>query len=400
MRDTLKAINLAEFLNRHYGASFNMKNTHPTSLCIFHDDTNPSLKYNEEHNTVICWSSCHASDEIPPGRPIDIFTCVSLKEGLDIKTQFVDIMQKICELENITYKGNNISQEEVNLYKYNSSLTKKYIDNLRSPDNVIHEVHTYLSDRGIDKQTIVDFFLGLTSQNEEKFGIANSSNKLSIPILSDDGTKVLSICKRELPSGVGQNKYMHSKTDIVWKKSNVLYGFSHAKELARSTGEVYVVEGFFDLYSLYQIGIKNVVSTMGLNLTEVQCLKLKKIAKTVVFILDQDNAGMKSAKGNVNMCVKHNLNVDIIPSLEFNGKDMNDVCIKLKWKKKELVDLLCRNRVDGIQYLLSPIISGYSSVEMKAKMKAFEEGMKLIDTMEDGYKKEVYLSEFKKKINM
>jgi DNA primase (bacterial type) len=50
-----------------------------------------------------------------------------------------------------------------------------------------------------------------------------------------------------------------------------------------------------DLISLYQIGIKNVVATLGTALTKEHANLLKKYIKEAIVMFDSDEAGKKAA---------------------------------------------------------------------------------------------------------
>ncbi len=57
-----------------------------------------------------------------------------------------------------------------------------------------------------------------------------------------------------------------------------------------------IVEGYMDLVSLYQAGIRNVVATMGTALTPDHGKMLKRMTKNVVALFDGDSAGMEAAE--------------------------------------------------------------------------------------------------------
>lgn len=399
LKETLLEINLGAFLNTHYGTKFDLNSHSPMSVCIFHNDKKPSLTYKKESNRVICWTSCYCNTlGVPESTPLDIFNVVSLKESLDCKKDFVEIMKIICRLENIPFQERKLDPRIENMYQYKANVAKRYIDNLRSKENITHQVHTYLEDRGIAKQTAADFFLGLTSSNEDKFGISQRSNMLSIPILNENGDKIFAICCRQIIENSYSPKYKHDKSDEIWKKKETLYGFSHAKKIAREQDEMYIVEGYFDVFSMYQIGLKNTVATMGASMTEEQCVKIKKLVSRVVFILDQDITGDSAFKRSLDACLRHGLSVEVIASLDFLGKDMNDVCIKLEWDAEKIKELLNKNKRDAISHSLHPIVDALENQILNLRKNAYKEVMGLLDKLEDGYEKEVYVNEYKKRI--
>lgn len=95
--------------------------------------------------------------------------------------------------------------------------------------------------------------------------------------------------------GDAQPKYLNSPESALYKKSAVLYGLFQALRAIRSEGRVLVVEGYLDLISLWQKGVRNVVATCGTSLTEQHARMLKRLAEEVVLFFDGDFAGEKAA---------------------------------------------------------------------------------------------------------
>ncbi len=63
----------------------------------------------------------------------------------------------------------------------------------------------------------------------------------------------------------------------------------------REKNEAIVVEGYFDLISLYQAGIKNVVAVSGTGFTTDQAALLARFCERIVLLYDSDSAGIKAA---------------------------------------------------------------------------------------------------------
>ena len=58
-------------------------------------------------------------------------------------------------------------------------------------------------------------------------------------------------------------KYMNSPESAIYSKGQMFYGLNAAKGPIRETGTVLIVEGYMDLLSLHQEGIRNVVASLG-----------------------------------------------------------------------------------------------------------------------------------------
>jgi DNA primase len=95
--------------------------------------------------------------------------------------------------------------------------------------------------------------------------------------------------------GDGVPKYLNSPETPLYRKSRVLYGLPHALSTARYKREIFVAEGYFDVISLFQNGVQEVVATCGTALTEGHIDILKRSVNKVSVIFDGDTAGRDAA---------------------------------------------------------------------------------------------------------
>ena len=68
-------------------------------------------------------------------------------------------------------------------------------------------------------------------------------------------------------SGSGEPKYLNTSESPVYIKGRNLYGLNRTKEDIRKKGYAILVEGYFDLITLWASGIRNVIATLGTALT-------------------------------------------------------------------------------------------------------------------------------------
>jgi DNA primase len=102
--------------------------------------------------------------------------------------------------------------------------------------------------------------------------------------------------------GDGMPKYLNSPESAIYNKSRSLYGIEKARQAARKSGTVYLVEGYFDALTLQLYGISNVVATLGTALTadHVQLLKgMVGPSGMVTLVYDSDQAGIKAARRSI-----------------------------------------------------------------------------------------------------
>lgn len=91
--DRILAIDLRDFVTRHYGREFNAKDK---CLCPVHDETDPSCQVKRGVNRWI-WH-CFGC---PGGKGGDIFDLVAAIEGMDPKADFPKVKARIVEMEGL-----------------------------------------------------------------------------------------------------------------------------------------------------------------------------------------------------------------------------------------------------------------------------------------------------------
>ena len=139
--------------------------------------------------------------------------------------------------------------------------------------------------------------LGMTEggRSYDRFG-----GRLIFPIWNLSG-HVIAFGGRILPSGdagakVQTAKYVNSPESPFYHKSKVLYGLNFARNEMDKTGEVVLVEGYMDLLSLWQAGIRNAVAVSGTALTKEHVHILSRFVRKAYLFFDGDAAGRKAVR--------------------------------------------------------------------------------------------------------
>ena len=143
--------------------------------------------------------------------------------------------------------------------------------------------HPYLAQRGIDRATADHFGVGFC-------GGGLMSRRVAIPIHDDEG-RLVAYCGRAIDGSAPRYRF-----PAGFQKSRVLFNYHRA--LASGSGEVIVVEGFFDCMRVHQAGFSCVAALMGVQLSEVQKELLVRGFFRVVLLLDGDDAG-REASGRI-----------------------------------------------------------------------------------------------------
>ena len=119
-------------------------------------------------------------------------------------------------------------------------------------------------------------------------------DRIIFPIIGIDN-KILCLGGRAISHNEKNPNYINSPESVIYNKSGILFGFDIAKESIRKNGFVVIVEGYFDLISLYQHGFENVLATCGTALTTRQAGLIKRYTDNALLLFDSDEACHKAA---------------------------------------------------------------------------------------------------------
>lgn len=115
-------------------------------------------------------------------------------------------------------------------------------------------------------------------------------NRAIFPIIDQFG-KVLAFGGRIMDGG--QPKYINTSDTPVFNKRNGIYAANLLKK-ERNLDKVILVEGYMDVVSLTQFGVKGVCATLGTALTQEQARLMRRFAPKVYLGYDGDGAGQKA----------------------------------------------------------------------------------------------------------
>ena len=142
---------------------------------------------------------------------------------------------------------------------------------------------------GIDEAVLIE--AGLMARREDGGSYPRFRGRLTFPIHDVRG-RVVGFGGRIL--GGGEPKYLNSPESPIYHKGRLLYNLHHAKQAIRQAECVVLVEGYFDVLRLGQVGIDNVVAALGTALTSDQAALLKRYTTRAVILYDSDQAGLRA----------------------------------------------------------------------------------------------------------
>ena len=298
-----------------------------TGLCPFHNEKTPSFNVNPARNIYKCFG-CGVG-----GDPVKFL--MELEQ-----LSFPDAIKWIAGKYNIKLAEKEVSQEvreelqeRESLIITNDFARAYFADQLYHTDEGKSIGLGYLKQRGFRKDTIETFGLGYAPNQRdglyqaalaaghkeeqlEKLGLVRKRrdffyDRVMFTIHNVAG-KPIAFAGRILKQNVKAPKYINSPETEVYHKSDVLYGMYQARQTVRKLDLVYMVEGYTDVISLYQNGIKNVVATSGTSLTGGQAQLVKRFTENVTLLYDGDKAGIKAALRGVDVLLTNDLNVRVV----------------------------------------------------------------------------------------
>ena len=218
--------------------------------------------------------------------------------------------------------------------------------------------------------------------------------RVIFPILSHTG-RVLGFGGRVLKNDAKAAKYLNSPESDIYHKSKTLYGIYQAKSHLSKLDECFLVEGYTDVISLHQAGVKNVVASSGTSLTVDQISLIKRYTQNITILYDGDAAGIKASLRGIDMILEEGLNVQVL--LFPDGDDPDSYSKKVS--STELKDYLKEERQDFLRFKSSLLLHDAGDNPLE-KSKVAREIVLSIAIIPDALKRNAYVSECARVLKM
>ncbi len=385
-------------------------------LCPFHPDSSPSFTVNEEKQIYYCFGC---------GEGGNVFKFLMRLQGLS----FVEAAKLLAQRYGIKIPKRPLSKAQEKkrqlreeLIEINKIAAEYFYNNLRHSHSAI-KAKEYLNKRGLDNITLESFLIGWAQDSWDALINNLSSKGFSLELIEKTGL----IIKREgasgyydrfrgriifpihnhrgdivafggrtidLPNQKEQPKYINSPESPVYHKSHVLYGLFQNKSSIRQAGFGLVVEGYMDVVSLWQFGIKEVVGTLGTALTEDHARRMKNITKQWILLFDSDEAGLKAAQRALPICYKFDLRPKVLILPE--GEDP-DSFIRKKGKNRLLA--LIEKAPSGIDFLINVGLDLYGA-DTEGKLKTADTLISIISQIQDPIRKSLFIGETSQRLGI
>jgi DNA primase len=301
-------------------------------LCPFHDDHNPSFTVDPDPRwqNYRCWS-CNKYG--------DVITFVQEYE----RVSFTEALELLARRAGITLeKSPNSAQNQgraamLDVIRWAAQLFHECL----LDSTLAEEARRYVVSRGLTGETVRRYGLGyaprtgdwLVQRAEaasvslemlEKVGLIaprteragyydRFRDRVQFPIRDTRGQTV-GFGGRILPTSPLSSrgpKYYNSTTTPLFNKSEQLYGLDHARQFAGKAGYLAVVEGYTDVLMAHQMGVGQVVATMGTALNDRHVQQMKRFAPRVVLVFDADAGGENGVDRALEIFASHEVDLAI-----------------------------------------------------------------------------------------
>ncbi len=374
------------------------------------------------------WGLSPFKKENTPSFTVDpiskLYYCFSTAQGGSVYT-FIQKMENVNFVESVKILG-----KQVGIEVHNGKKNLKIESDTRSIHELLNRVtktfeyffwdvdikesqiaQEYMKERGISEETLKVFKVGYAHtstpygkkwlyyflQKKEyskallaKAGLFSThhpmvsifNNRIVFPITNLMGD-VLGFGGRIL-FGKGP-KYINSSQTVLFYKKRLLYGLETSNKSIKEQKEVYVVEGYIDVMTLYQIGIKATVAPLGTSFTDEQALMLRRMTDSIVIVFDNDQAGKNAAIKVAISCEK--VGFHSIKTVVLSGKDPSDVLIKdgASALHKQLL-----SHKDWFEYYISCIFPS-ETASYEQKENALTNLMDYVSNVRSDYRKSLYI---------
>lgn len=381
-------------------------------LCPFHSEKTPSFTVSEDKQIYHCFG-CHNGGNV-------------FKFLMEYKKiSFIESIQELAEQLGIEIstedEGYTEKQSEQEIFYDINTAAARYFSNNLLNDSEGEIARNYFQKRNIKPQTMRAFGLGYAINGWENFvnfikeksidldkalqlGLIGRNNdgriydklpgRIIFPIFSPNG-RVVAFAGRVLFEQDKGAKYINSPESIIYTKGRILYGLSHAKDELRKLDKAIIVEGYMDLISLYQAGIKNVVAVSGTALTDDQAQLLSRYTKNVVLLFDADTAGIKASMRSIEILLKKDFEVKIAALPK--GEDPDSYVTKFG---KEAFDEIIKRAENFLEYQTAYYESQGMFNEPSSTAEAIRDLVKPIALIDDELKRNLLIRSIARRFNL
>jgi DNA primase len=381
-------------------------------LCPFHSEKTPSFMVNEEKQIFHCFGC---------GEGGDVFTFLmkvghfSFPEAVEELAKRYGVRLPSRELSSVQKK--EMAKREV-LFQINQ-IASEYFYDLLTKRREGEEGRSYLSQRGIGQEIVSEHRLGTTTDRWDGLVQHLQGRKVSLELAWELGLifpkkregwydayrgrilfPIFDLHQRVVGFGgriikEEQPKYLNSPESMIYHKGEVLYGLQVAKRYLAEKDYVIIVEGYFDLLTLHQYGLKYSVATLGTALTPQHIRTLKRYTKNLITIFDADQAGVQATLRSLPLFLEEEVAGKTI--LLPKGEDPDGFL-----RKGNLEDFGKRveRAIPLVDFFFDQLMKTHDLKSIDGKVKVAKEGVSLLSKIPDKIRRDFYIKAFAERLDI
>jgi DNA primase len=395
-------------------------------LCPFHSERTPSFTVNAEKGIFHCFG-CGAGGSV--------FNFIMRTHNWT----FPEAVRELAKRYHVSLPEGELSEEEkrrrslkARLFEINEAAAE-YYHRLLLSEKEGEEGRRYFSKRGLSAEIIREHRLGYAPATWDslvlffqKTGIpVNLAESLGLIIPRKEGTapagrpghfdrfrrrvifpiiqeagRVAGFGGRIVDESPGSDglpppKYMNSPESAVYSKGQMVYGLNAAKGPIRESGTAVIVEGYMDLLSLHQEGIRNVVASLGTALTAAQVALLRRQARQAVLVFDADESGRKAAQRSLELFLDEGLSAKVA-SLP-GGFDPDSF---VRREKAAGFRRVLEDSVPVLDYLLQQALRRHGTQTVDGKVRIVRELLPALNRLRDPLEQNLYIEQFAQRLGL
>ncbi|MDU5657289.1 MAG: DNA primase [Negativicoccus succinicivorans] len=354
------------------------------ACCPFHEEKTPSFSVSPDKEFFYCFG-CHAGG--------DVFQFVQKIENIS----FPESVEKLAQRIGLEIPKTDLSpaerereEERQRLYEI-CDLAAGYFHNCLTKTRMGAAGIDYFKKRGLSAQTIVDFKLGFAPPQWDrlyrdfrergyrekdliKSGLCLTKNgktydrfrgRCMFPIRDDKG-RVVAFGGRIIEEG--EPKYLNSPESPIFHKGDLLFAMERARKEIRKTKQAVLVEGYMDVVGVHNLGVTNVVASLGTAFTQRQAQLLRRICDVAIVAYDMDRAGREATRRAIAIARETGLKLRIATLPD--GKDPDEYIKQHGANAWEDVIAMAQNVLD---YRLDEIIAAHDATSTDGKNMIVQE---------------------------
>lgn len=367
-------------------------------LCPFHNEKSPSFSVSPDKQIFHCFGCGVGGNvisfimKIEGCGFVEAIQILAEKANIQLPTLENNVDSQREELKAKVYKVNEFTADfyHKNLYTPNAKIGQEYVKKRMLTNDTLenykigfsgrfNELYMALKHNGFGDQEILES--GLVNRNDNGQYIDRYRNRLMFPICDVRG-RVIAFGGRVLDDS--KPKYINSPENVIYSKGRHLFGLNVAKKY--DTKQLLIVEGYMDVISLHQRGVKNVVGALGTALTQQQGFLLRKNAEQVILSFDSDEAGQTAKLRAID--VLQNMGLDLRVLQMEGAKDPDEYIIKYgNARFKNVVD----RAISVLEFKIKILKNKLNLDNINDKIKFLNEIAKLLSNIDNTMEREIYI---------